>query len=317
MITIKFNELMNTRIREYDEYYDDDLIGVSSRCDWFIHKNKLINTKNTLLPKTIFIIAYDGAQSLSYFFDSLLPNILDINKDHKFNIVLASNDYTFPFGYGDVRINIYESITNKIDYYINHPNLNKIFVENLDFTTNKCIPIPLGMLKYEPGYNECFNLLKKPIDFSKKTINVFSCHRNRTLESKQWTDRHLVKFYCKTYWKDFVDYYDELSPPDFIEKLSNSKFCLCVHGGGYDPSPRAWQALCCGSIPIIEKSPIIDAYIKFPVVVIDEWVPNCISKEKLNKWLIELKEFYEDKNKREEVVNMLGIDYWMDIINSF
>ncbi len=328
MINIRFNELMNTRLREYNEYFDDDLMGVSSKCDWFIcsysnddtnkrYSPNLLNIKNTNLPKLVFILSYNASDNIKFFFDILLPDIIKINNNHLINLIIASNDYTFPFGLGDCRKNIYKSIENNILKYINHPNINKIFVENLDTYHPKCIPIPLGILKYEPGYNECFNLLSKPINFNNKTIDVFCCHRNRTLESKQWEDRHLVKFYSQTYWKDFVDYYDELSPLDFINKLVNSKFCLCVHGGGYDPSPRAWQALCCGAIPIIEKSTIIEAYKRFPVVIIDKWTPECISIEKLQNWLIELKEFYEDLNKRENVVNMLGLDYWMNIINSF
>lgn len=328
MINIRFNELMNTRIREYNEYFEDDLTGVSSKCDWFVYSccnddilqsyiPNLINIKNKNLPKLVFILAYNGADNIKYFFDVLLPDIIKIDKNHLINLIIASNDYTFPFGLGDCRQNIYESVQIHIINYINHQNINKIFVENLDSILPKCIPIPLGMLKYEPGYNECFNLLSKPINFNNKINNVFCCHRNRTLESKQWIDRHLVKFYSQTYWKDFVDYYDELSPLDFIQKLSNSKFCLCVHGGGYDPSPRAWQALCCGTIPIIENSPIIQAYNRFPIIIVDKWTPDCISKDKLDKWLIELKEFYEDKNKREIVVDMLGIDYWMNIFNSF
>jgi len=71
-------------------------------------------------------------------------------------------------------------------------------------------------------------------------------------------------------WK-FVDYREVLPKQVFIEKLKNSKFCICVHGGGYDPCPRFFEAILYGAIPIIEHSPLDTVFSKLPVVFVDKW----------------------------------------------
>ncbi len=45
----------------------------------------------------------------------------------------------------------------------------------------------------------------------------------------------------------------------------------CVHGSGIEPSPKAWEAVLIGCIPIIQHSTLDDAYEKLPVVFIHEW----------------------------------------------
>jgi hypothetical protein len=40
---------------------------------------------------------------------------------------------------------------------------------------------------------------------------------------------------------------------------------------GLDPSPKAWEAILLGTIPIIQYSTLDDAYERFPVVFVNEW----------------------------------------------
>ena len=67
-----------------------------------------------------------------------------------------------------------------------------------------------------------------------------------------------------------------------MEALSRYNFTICVHGGGIDPSPRAWEAIMRGSIPIIRESPVAEAYRMLPVVIIPTFDDhNAINLEKM------------------------------------
>lgn len=59
---------------------------------------------------------------------------------------------------------------------------------------------------------------------------------------------------------------------------------ICVHGGGIDPSPRAWEALLCGCIPIMQSTTLDEAYSQFPVIFVDKWDSDTITKEKIANW---------------------------------
>ena len=48
-------------------------------------------------------------------------------------------------------------------------------------------------------------------------------------------------------------------------------FIACVHGAGIDPSPKAWEALLVGTIPIIQHSTLDNAYERLPVMFVNEW----------------------------------------------
>lgn len=48
-------------------------------------------------------------------------------------------------------------------------------------------------------------------------------------------------------------------------------FIACIHGGGIDPSPKAWEALMVGTIPIIQHSTLDDAYSRLPVMFVHDW----------------------------------------------
>jgi hypothetical protein len=180
-------------------------------------------------------------------------------------------------------------------------------------------PIPLGLLKYNDNYKFYEQLYHQNhhIDFSTKNILCFSCHSTRTGEwaNPQWDDRNNVINYSQSIWKNFVTFYDSLDNKTFRKTLLKSKFTLCVHGGGIDPCPRAFEAILCGSIPIIAHSSLDEIYNRFPVVFVDEWKPNCLNKEKLDIWFEKLRSFYENAEKRIKVLEMMSLDYWWKIIS--
>ena len=303
------HDIMNTRLEKHDIYKVDKITGLAKLCDWFICRNQCVKLKDTDYPKTIFLSGYDGNIGLKYFLTKILNNLKT-----PFILILASEDYTFPTGSGDCRFNHYGSFKNEIDNMLKNPLLIRMFVENLDTKLEKLIPIPLGILNKNI---QLYNDFAKNIDFTKKIFKVFVCHRNR--EGPQWKDRQNVSNLClkNEEWKKFSKIQNNLSSYEFKKSLSNHTFVACVHGGGLDPSPKVWETLICGSIPIIKHSVLDSVYERFPVIFIDDWTEDAITENKLKKWFENIKPWYEEENKRENVIKMLKMDYWWKEIISY
>jgi hypothetical protein len=107
----------------------------------------------------------------------------------------------------------------------------------------------------------------------------------------------------------------EISRTQFIKELKNAKFCLCIHGGGYDPCPRFFESILYGAIPIIQHSPLDPIFTRFPVVFLEDLTAAALSEEFLLQKLDELQYFYTGPS-RLSVLNLLSIDYWWNIIAS-
>lgn len=297
-------ELMRTRLVKRNRYRKSELTGLSSKCDWFVSSGQIIKSNETSEPRSIFVSQFKSQNNLHFFYYQVLPLI-----KNKFILILASEDITYPLGIGDCRYKRNDNVISK--GLIDHPLIIKIAIENLDLLHPKLIPIPLGI-----GYpNKTIDLNSiKPINFKNRNIGCFVCHKIRP-NSKQWDDRKKINAYCRNEWSSLVEFHDNLPYKIFVEKLRQSKFCLCVHGGGYDPSPKCWEAILHGCIPIIQHSPLDKAYEQLPVVFVDNWTLDSISHEKLTNWLNELSSFYEDPEKRREVLIKLSLDYWWNYIN--
>lgn len=304
-----YKEPMSTRQVKKDTYIVNDLIGIARKCDWFVYHSGHVRVKNTNNPRHIFLSSYRGGKSLEYFMKTVLPLVKS-----KFNLIIAGDDFTFPSGKGDVRENLYADKQSLIQTLLENQYLEKIYVENLDTLHPKMTPIPLGLVTNgAQGYHSNLKITNEPVDFSKRPIQCYCIHRNR--DGPQWELRAKVTELCITQWP-FVTYKegDTMNNEEIYSWMRKSQFCLCVRGGGYDPSPKAWEALINGCIPIIQRSPLDDVYKRFPVVFVDDWTPESLSQEKLDGWLKDLRPFYEDPEKRKVVLDMLTLDYWWNII---
>jgi hypothetical protein len=299
-------EIMNTRLESRKIYTIEHLTGLAKRCDWFINGNQLLILKEGI-PKIIFLTTLRGNKGIKYLVNKLLPKL-----DTKFILIVASNDPTFPSGRGDSRCNLYLDCKNIIKKLIEFPLLIHIFVENLDTIHPKMTPIPLGIL--QPNMNILDEKFYN-IDFSKKINLCFVCNRTRGNHS-QWKDRVIANSLAQKNWAKFTKYREaRISHDCFIEELQNAKFCLCIHGGGYDPCPKFFECILYGTIPIIQHSPLDEAFAKFPVVFIDDLTADVLSQDFLMNKYEELKEYYEG-SKRNNVLELLTLDYWWNIIIS-
>lgn len=143
-------------------------------------------------------------------------------------------------------------------YLANSPNVIHWFIENRDMDHPKVSSLPTGMppdvVNDKPS--EVIPLSSRPLFF-------LNADRVRT-GGGQWFDRWNVSQMCKDNrfcTQPFNGKESELGVThiDFVDHLVSVPFLLCVHGGGEDPSPKAFEAMLMGTIPIVKRGFISDA----------------------------------------------------------
>jgi hypothetical protein len=148
-----------------------------------------------------------------------------------------------------------------------------VFSENHNMNHSRYSTLPCGF-PHTPGQNPA-NLLAAVenrlkgspfIPFDERPIQVLVSDRVRGGEWYQ--DRVLANEYCVNVSSSFCSTKLDLDLPNdgkdlsklevsharFVWSVQNSQFVMCTHGGGLDPSPKAWETLLIGSIPIIQHS---------------------------------------------------------------
>ena len=101
--------------------------------------------------------------------------------------------------------------------------------------------------------------------------------------------------------------------------MGENLFTICVHGGGLDVNPKLWEALLIGVIPIIrENKPYTDIYTEndLPVVIVKEWSNNTITHDNLLKWKNKYYNYFTNKEKRDKMLEILSLDYWVKYVSA-
>jgi hypothetical protein len=324
-------KLHSTREFEYMNNNPESIFNLAVMCDWYITKKGIFKIVDTDQPKVIYLDTHTY-KNLVNFTKNTLPYL-----KHKFILVMAGHDYMTPLGKFEANTKFYdipEWQDIKMDL-IDHPNIIRIFVENLDMFHPKLEPIPLGMCfaKFDLYYHDILNGFVD-IDYDKKDIEVLCQH------NIHWTENANPTSWCYGYANDRIKF-NEIAQKEPLNKLVHivqhdvketawgrkvedfktnvlrSSFLVCIHGGGLDPCPKVWEAILLGSIPIICKSTVSDAFKCLPVVIVDEMDEKTITLENLDKWYDQYIPYYKDKEKRKEVLYKLSGKYWIDYIRSF
>ena len=173
----------------------------------------------------------------------------------------------------------------------NHPYLVKWYGQNMSVFSNKTEAIPLGLENIfwkrtntevikKCSKNEKSKLLY--LNFSLKT------HPNRPIIM----DILLKKGFNKN---------NNLPWNDYIEELSQYKFCVSPRGNGVD-CHRTWECLYLGVIPIVEKSIQMNGFSDLPILFVEDY--NNITED----YLISVYE-QEFKNKKFNL-EKLDLMYW-------
>lgn len=204
-----------------------------------------------------------------------------------------------------------------------------MFAENLDETGgDKVSGIPLGVNPMEhPYYDGNFLIAKIPMhipSLAERPLKMQNVGRQREPSqaldthgtgTDQFIERKRVLERCRFDWAEFC-VQRSLPKETFFENLREYPFVKCVHGGGLDPSPKAFEAVLSGTFPIIQHYAGDDAYRELPVVFVDDWEVETVTTERLVAWRNKLSPYYEQPELRADVLHRLTSAYWWGKVES-
>jgi len=310
-----FRNIHNVRLSpKHSQNEKYEFTGIAGLCDWqviidsqiaelhvigyLLHRNEIIH------PRTIFLCTKGGFGIFDYFLARVLPKI------HKqFVLISGSADYTIPRQI-DLRFPK-SSLSQKITLECIRSDSNLIawFAENLDSYRPKMQFLPTGYT-FDGSGAPISSVKTSDISIFEKNLKVFCGHRIR--DGSQWDTRKKVSNLCKYEWSSLTTLIEkELSLDEYIANILDHPFILCVEGGGLDPSPKAWLAMAAGSIPIIRRSPLAEAYEQvLPVSVIEDWEPSLLTSSVLEQWLEKLRPWFQNDDGRMKIEYRLSIHYW-------
>lgn len=291
------------------------ITGIASRCDWAVlsdrHAPQTALHKNVTAPnpRHIFLSLREPFVAIRYFVEQILPQI-----SAPFILISGSEDVTMPYQV-DKRWRAYDAREQGlIAQLLDHPLLKVWFAENLqDGSHPKFRALPLGMVFTENQTHQIVVPEVQPL--RARPLRVLCAHRIRT--GPQWDMRRRVTRLAQTDWSKWCTVLDEeVSEKEFLKLVEQHSFVLCVDGGGVDPSPKAWQTILHGAIPIIRETALYEAYKQLSIVAIPDWQAPHITEENLTRWAAEACSKQVLTGSRQTVLERLGIDYWWDQIAS-
>lgn len=187
------------------------------------------------------------------------------------------------------------------------------YAENLTSRDKIFSPIP-GGVSPSPWRGSVSFVRTRPKRVFSETL-ALCAHREGAgrRAGPQFDERRKVSNLARKEWADFVQIPGRsVSLQEFRVLLRRNSFTLCVEGGGIDPSPKAFEALRQGSIPVIKESPTADAYRHFPVLVVEEWEEDRLSRDFLESESKAIRAAWPDWC---EVVERMKLSYWLDFIS--
>ncbi|MEP4053042.1 MAG: hypothetical protein ABJN22_12435 [Litorimonas sp.] len=289
------------------------ITGIAAKCDWVVlsdlrppytHIHKNIPTKK---PKSIFLSLRSQEVALNFFSDEVLPTL-----QSQFVLFSGSSDATLPKQIDSRWKPLSQKGKTCFQAILNHPHLRHWAMENADESSHPLIsPLPLGLVFTDkPHIRECIEIPESP-KLKDRPLRVLCGHRVR--DGLQWDARKTITNTAKQDWSDFTTILEEdISEPEFLKLIQQHTFVLCAEGGGLDPSPKAWQALIHGAIPIIRRTALSEAYERLPVVLVDDWSARSIQLSQLRAWKAQHIEEYDDPDLREKVLEKLSVGYWWE-----
>jgi hypothetical protein len=273
--------------------------GIAATCDWALLVPCLFGDVSRP-PKTIFVHNY----MLSHFVESTL-NFMD--PTYRFVLVTAGTDMTVPRSI-DPRYRPMRGFSPSLDggnYFqtlVNSPKIIHWFAENHDLAHHKLSTLPTGMsTPTDPDDMSEFPSPESIPPILTRTLKVLVSDRVRS-GTGTWALRAEVVDMCSQSslcirpGNGTANMDGGIKRADYLRLLSTVPFVACVRGGGLDPSPKAWEAILLGTIPIIQHSVLDDGYERLPVVFIHEWTEifESLEAEKfLLQKLSDLAPFYE------------------------
>lgn len=279
--------------------------GLAARCDWVLLSDwhapqiKLVKHRSDR-PRHIFVSLRAPFVALLHFAQQILPQLTE-----PFVLISGSEDITLP-QQTDQRWRQYNSEENAaIRTILNHPLMLRWFVENLDdATVDKMQPLPLGLIdvKQAADWPDVPRLSERP-------LRVLCAHRLR--DGPQWEVRRHVSALARGPWKAWTTVLeDDIPEADFLDLLQQHAFVICAQGGGIDPSPKAWQSLMYGAVPLYSAPSLRRAYNQLPTIHVPNWTAESITLPRLQQWHAWACPRMDERSARRSLRERLSLDYW-------
>jgi hypothetical protein len=293
--------------------------GLQSLCDMVIGSryskfNRSVSRHawvRTWQPQTVFV----RSDLLKTFVQRVLPCL-----HHPFVLLTGDSDLTLP---RQVDLRFQKILDPALwDQLMQDPRILHMFVENLDDGPHpKVSGLPLGISPYNyPGKQADFVVRHVSQSAAASPLGnrpLQAMHVARMRDGKgQWADRKHVQDLCLNQWSRFCESPGNMNSTALWAATQALPFVICVHGGGLDPSPKAWESLILGTIPIIQHFPGDDAYRHLPVVFVESFTESSITPEALALWRQQLLPWYAESDKRAEVMRRLGVQFWWDKVTA-
>ena len=282
------------------------LSGIAALCDLVVlSDNRLPLThvkrqRNVKDPRTIFVSLRNATKALRHFVDDVLPTL-----QGRFVLLTGSEDVTLPRQTDQRWPSFDQETRDRLNMICRDPRLVHWFAENLDDDMGPRVSaLPTGMVypDGDPDFPPCH----EPPALRSRPLNVLCGHRVRA--GPQWETRRRVFETANTAWADFTTCLSEEVPePEFLRLIEAHSFVLCVEGGGLDPSPKAWQCLIHGAIPIIRRTRAAQAYRDLPCVVLEDWNSQRLNIANLAAWKERLCDDFDLPAKRADVMSKLTL----------
>jgi hypothetical protein len=294
--------------------------GIATAADWALMMPCLYGNVSQP-PKVVFV----HHLMLPHFVQHVLPKLAETDP---FVLVTSGGDQTIPTGSGDMRFKPLAGFSETGDGGPNwetlttHPRIIWWFCENHDLKHPKVSTLPVGVVEGVEGMQHVstvtpsVGILKRPLQFlvAHRIRNGFGPWELRAkiqeaclLQQEEHLPSHVLCLSPKRHAPR--DLRKGIPLAQYIKYAQSVSFVLCVKGGGLDPSPKAWEAIMLGTIPIIQHSTLDDAYAMLPVVFIDDWnklfTGSVIPvRERLEELRLKLAPYYNNRTLRAMVVEV-------------
>jgi hypothetical protein len=160
-----------------------------------------------------------------------------------------------------------ENIDERFDHIFDHPNITKVYSQNLLTRHPKCQFIPIGQSNSQWPYgntNALLSVVRIKDSIPKVNHIYYNCSMSTNRSARSECDEAMIRkgvFVAPT-----------LNYPEYIALLVTYKYAICPIGNGID-THRFWECIYLGVTPIVVRNPLI-THIEsagYKMIVLNDW----------------------------------------------
>ncbi len=212
--------------------------------------------------------------NLDYFIDFVKEITHENNEKKKFILFTHNSDKTFT-----------NEHYNKIKDFV-----YRVYAINNICTNKNVFTIPIAFQDHPKNhFNLIVGLFLKHKLFEKTNL----VYMNFNIDTNPSKRTECFNYFNSLNW---VTKKSNISKQEFMKDVVHSKYVISPEGTGID-CHRIYEAIACGSIPIVKKSNTVmdDFYTKLPVLLVDEWT-----------------DVSEDFLTRDYQIYKISLDLWLE-----